>query len=284
MHSITSHASLGDPKYGGALFLLPREIRDKIYGLLFKGHYRQAWILHPPHHVSIACIPNYDQSDFSVLRLSKIIGSEATEILYSDSVFRFIMSEDSLYYDIKSDLDCLKEVVPLIKNIIFDVDTPRLNMGDWVYEPSTNYMMRILEGIDARRQSLQVRMLDCNYRMLEESILANLCRRLKTFVGFRSVTVEVLPVDWLPRIVYHFGDDAKKGRKMEELISLIKLVVAEELEPAFGPAVSGFKSDTGDTRIPDSSLSSFGGTSLVGFLNFHPGRHLARKDTAEEQG
>lgn len=48
MLSITSHAALGDPKYGGALFLLAREIRDQIYGLLFQGRYRTACVLQHP--------------------------------------------------------------------------------------------------------------------------------------------------------------------------------------------------------------------------------------------
>lgn len=282
MSSIMGHASLGDPQYGGALFLLPREIRDEIYGFLFKGRYRAAWILHLPH--TKLRIPNYDQSDFSILRLSKAIGSEATEILYSENVFRFIMSERPGYFVIKPDLDCLKGVVPLIKNVILDVDTYKLSAADRVFEPSRNCTMRFLEGIDVRRQSLHVRMLGCCNTLLEGSTLASFCHRLKTFVGFRAVTVEVLPGGWLLKIDYQSGDDFKIGREMETLMSRFVLAVAEELEPAFGPAVSGFKYDTGDTCIPNPSLSSFSGIRQVGFLSFHPGRHSVRKDAADEQG
>ena len=282
MSSITGHASLGDPKYGGALFVLPREIRDKIYGLLFKGRYRAAWIAQPLH--TELRIPNYDQSDFSILRLSKTIGSEATETLYSENVFRFIMSERPEHYVIKPDFDCLKGVVPLIKNVILDVDTYTLNAADCLYEPNRNCPMRILEGIDVRRQSLHVRMLGCREILLEGSTLASFCHRLKTFVGFRAVTVEILPRHWLLKLDYQSGDDFMCGRESETLMSRFILAVAEELEPAFGPAVSGFKYDTGNTCIPNPSLSSFSGFRQVGFLSFHPGRHSVRKDAADEQG
>ena len=285
MSSTTNRAPLGNPKYGGALFLLPREIRDYVYRDLVKGHYLGPTRLPRYNSNGIDLVLNFVKPDFSILRVSKIIGSEAKETMYSESVFRLIISSDTFQDWVpRPDHDCMRNVVPLMKNVVLDVETWSLDMVDRMGQLEYDILIPILRGSDSRCQDLRVRMLGCSQFSLQGNKVANFCHQLKAIHGLRAVTVEVLPMYWMVDAHhYYYLDDPDKGRSTRQLVSRITRAVAKELEPAFGPAVSGFKSDTGHLPIPNCCTLSLEGISLVGFLNFHPGRHSVEKHVADEE-
>ncbi|KAF6229506.1 hypothetical protein HO173_011546 [Letharia columbiana] len=86
----SSRIPLGDSEHGGALFTLPREIRDEIYRLLVKGRHCVFLPSEPVHGDTLTDgIDKFDKHDLVILRTSKAISREAHEILYSESIFRY---------------------------------------------------------------------------------------------------------------------------------------------------------------------------------------------------
>lgn len=67
----------------------------------------------------------------------------------------------------------------LMENVILDIDILELSVVD-LFELSRDRIMRILEGIDVRRRTLQVRMLGCCDKFLKETTLASFCQGSKT--------------------------------------------------------------------------------------------------------
>ena len=80
------YSALGDPKHGGALFILSREVRDEIYRLVVKKRY----VIHITRWND--SIPSRGKHNFAILQVSKAINHEASDILYAESVFRISMN------------------------------------------------------------------------------------------------------------------------------------------------------------------------------------------------
>ncbi|CAF9929213.1 hypothetical protein IMSHALPRED_007857 [Imshaugia aleurites] len=83
---------LGDSKHGGALLTLPRQIRDEIYRLLVKGRY----LVHRQSNTEPGVSflkggTEFDEPDLVILQISRLISSEAQDVLYSESIFRYII-------------------------------------------------------------------------------------------------------------------------------------------------------------------------------------------------
>ena len=280
---MTSHVKLGDSKHGGALFLLPREIRDEIYRLLVKGSYLDTGCFYRCARKD--SYPRTDiRPDFAILQVSKSIGREATEILYSESVFRFIIKTGFHEEHILSlDLDRMKRLAPMIQNVILDVRS--FSVPDTFYEINMPVAVQSFGGLDITRRSLLVRMLSCSQLWFAGGGLPRICQPLKAFVGFRAATLEVVPASWLLPVLpinSSSTDDAKNGRETREIMARIAQAVAEELEPVLGPATSGFRSDAGNVPLPGPNLSRLRATNLVGYLEFPSNKNLVEDQVTKE--
>ena len=285
LSSMTSHVPLGDPKHGGALFLFPREIRDEIYRLLVKGSYLDIGcfnrILYPRTDV---------RPDFAILQVSKSIGREATEILYSESVFRFVLTTRTYGENILNpDLDRIKRLAPMIPNVIFDVYNSSmrdriLGTGDLWHAMNMAILAQDFGGLDIRRRSLLVRLLDCSKYGDGATRVSPVYQRLKAFVGFRAATVEVLPLESFlkPPPDSPSTIDAITCTKIKQRVTWITQTVAKELEPLLGPAVSGFRFDAGCSPLLGHNNLRARDPSLVGYLEFHPNKHTVDNQVVKE--
>ena len=277
MSSMTSHVPLGDSKHGGALFLLPREIRDEIYRLLVKGSY-----------LDTGCFYRYVYAhteaplDFAVLQLSKSIGREATEILYSESVFRFVISEMSFgEHILPADLDRMERLAPMIQNVILDV---RFDKQNTFYEMNMGIALQTFGGLAIRRRSLLFRMLRGSMSCTDWKDLSRICQQLKAFVGFRTVTVEVLPVVsvFRPPLDSSSTNEVMRFAKIKKKVIRAAQAVAEELEPVLGPAVSGFRFDAGNVPLLGFNFSEVYDPILISYLEFHSNKHTVDNQVVKE--
>ena len=280
---MTSYASLGDPKHGGALFLLPPEIRDEIYRLLVKGSYLDTGCFYQYSGKEFDARNNV-RADFAILQLSKSIGREATEILYSESVFRFVITTRLCEEHILiPDLDRMKRLAPMIQNVILDIR--KFDVPDPFYEKNMGIAVQNFGGLDIRRRSLLVRMLGCSKFWAKAKGLPRVCQQLKAFVGFSAATLEVWPEESLlsgPRTSPSTVVGAMIDRKTRKVVARIAQAVAEELEPVLGPAVSGSRFDAGNVPLPGLNLSRLGDPSLIGYLEFHSNKHSVESQVAKE--
>ncbi len=285
MPNTTGHARSGDPKHGGALFQLPREVRDSIYRLLVKGRYLAAW---PAlNSEGRPYIDNNTRLDPSVLRVSKVVSCEAADILYSESVFRFILCNRTFLFK----LDHLRKVAPKMMNISLDVDEwtaavveqhkplshiiPARNLKNKI-----SGMIDLFEGLEISRRNVHIRVLNCDPDTLENSEFTSFCQRFKVFVGFRTALVEVFSDNFvIYDPFYHRWDDAQSAREMRRVVNCLILGMKEQLEPTLGPATLGFKSDASNHPVPGRNVLHLDGTSLVGFLEFHPRQHAIDEST-----
>ncbi|CAF9933559.1 hypothetical protein IMSHALPRED_009392 [Imshaugia aleurites] len=283
MSNATSHTPLGDPKHDQALFRFPREIRDEIYRLLVKGCY-------------LACEEkNVDQAGLSVLRVSKSIGAEAMEILYSESVFRFFIDHD--HKDM--DREHLQRVVPRMRYVHLHLDGMLFDSADWFQtwgdkaptkrlEKQISAFIGLFEHVDINRQSLHVRITRCSaYLLWETSLFCTFCQGLKGLVVFRVANVEVILSSdflWKPQYTHYHGFDiTQKIKYARDLVGRVTHAVTKELGPEFGPPISGFKSDIGNVPMPKGeNLFCLGDTGLIGFLQFHPSEHLVKTSATEK--
>ena len=282
---MTSYVPLGDPKHGGALFVLPREIRDEIYRLLVKGSYLDTGCFYRyPDKGFLA--RNDVQPDFAILQLSKSIGREATEILYSESVFRFVITTRRIYEEdiLSPDLDRMKRLAPMTQNVVLDVDHS-FDRPDPFCEINMDIAVQNFGGLDITRRSLLVRMWQCSQSWFKEKGSTRVCQQLKAFLGFRAATLEVLPTIALllgPFIKFSEVDDGKYERNIRKEVARIAQAVAEELEPVLGPAVSGFRCHTGIVPLPNCNLKELLHRRLIGYLEFHSNKHSVENQVAKE--
>lgn len=319
--SNTVNAQLGDPGHGGALFLLPREVRDEIYRLLVKGRYLAKEPMdqyddpnggttnggksngeetNDKNKDNIDCeelLSEDEGPDFSIFRVSKFLSDEAKEILYSESVFRFVIDWNPPGDNEKAlgKVHRLKRVASLMMNVVLDVECPFFDTAEWfyghnteyaeTYERSMNFTMDLFQDMDIKRHSLHLRLLrtSTDFALWSTSfgrsnrrstVFRNICQRLKSFLGVHVATVEVmLARELLESSAYHGLDDTEQSRSARELVSRITHAIREELEPAFGPALSTFKSSARKMPTSEENLMRHDDVNLVGFLGFHPRKH-----------
>ena len=296
MSDVMDQALLGDPGHGGALFLLPREVRDEIYRLLVKGRYLETtWFYDYRYCKDRGDTREYTMADFSVLRLSKAIGREATEILYSESVFRFVVfSTDLEDYLVCPDLDRMKRLAPLIKRVILDILSWKLIIEDFAFRTRMVTAIRLFGGSDILCQSLQVRIMGLSrLDSLKAKMSAVVDSQLKAFVGFRTMTVEILvsrtePVQPAYELCYCKAMEpldvctSCAAKHIRYLLGHIVSEIAGYLDPTLGPTILRFKSDTGKVPVPNWNVSRLDNIGLVGSLEFHPSKYSVENTVTEE--
>ena len=80
----------------------------------------------------------------------------------------------------------------------------------------------------------------------------------------------------------HYGfDNTEPSKSARKLVCRITNSVAEQLEPAFGPAISSFKSNARNLPLSKGNILRLGEVDMVGFLEFHPGKHSVKEPVAE---
>lgn len=230
----------------------------------------------------------------AILRVSKVVGYEAAEILYSESVFRYVIDPWSATLGLVEETLCrLKKVAPRMKNVYIDVDGGlmesaaqsqsrghRLLAGG--FEKSSDLIIDVF-GDDTKRQTLHIRFSSCTPGMLEGTSFITICRRLRTLVGFRIANVEVTLLGEMDALyVEPEFDVTEPSKTARNLVRRLIHAVTEQLEPAFGPSTSGFRSDTGNVPTLEDQFLCLNDTSLVGYLQFHPEKHSATKSAIEE--
>ena len=299
MSNATSSAPPGNPKRGGALFKFPREIRDEIYRLLVKDRYL---VGKPSTLVSEADSKSLSKADvaenvrpgFAILRVSKVVGYEAAEILYSESVFRYVIDPWSATVGRVDEMLCrLKKVAPRLKNVYIDVDGGLMTYaaefgtrGHYLlaggFEMSSDLIIDVF-GNDTKRQTLHIRFFSCTPGMLGGSSFITICRRLRTLLGFHVANVEVTLLGEMDALYVEAEFDVTEPSKTaRNLVRSLIHAVKEQLEPGFGPSTSGFRSGTGNVPTLEDQFLSLNDTSLVGYLQFHPEKHSATKSATEE--
>ncbi len=298
MSNATSNAPPDNPKTGGALFQFPREIRDEIYRLLVKDRYlvgKPSILVTEDDKKSLGEIDVAEsvRPGFAILRVSKVVGYEAAEILYSESVFRYVIDPWSATVGLVDEVLCrLKRVTPRLKNVYFDVDGGLLDYAAQFqtgghhlltagFEKSSDLIINAF-GDDTKRQTLHIRFFSCTPGMLGGTSFITICQRLRTLVGFRVANVEVTLLGEMDALfVEPEFDVSEPSKTARNLVRRLIHAVTEQLEPAFGPSTSGFRSDTGKVPTPDGQFC-LNDTSLVGYLQFRPEKHSATKAATEE--
>ena len=287
MSSTTVHSQQGDSKQGGALFLLPSEIRILIYRFVVKGRYL---VDKPTRECEYSdSEPDLDRSAapyLSILHVSKSVSNEATAILYSDSVFRFVIR---LINNFDEEIWRLKKVASMMQNVILDVDTMSVEIANNYQTWGDDKYAKMLErswtrvdlfgGVDINRRSLHIRF--DGIPKATTTIMA--CQRLKNLAGFRVATIRVIPLRRFVEYPDHYGLDATEpGKGIRDWVCRCTKAIAGRLAPDFGPAIFGFKSDAGNASIGNGPLFSHGDINLVGWLEFHPRKYQAEESTEEE--
>ena len=181
----------------------------------------------------------------------------------------------------------------MMRNIDVAINGYSLERAEWIqmqYPPTRDYnakaeyaksLNRILdgtiglfEGVSIERRSLHIRFLRCYPSLLGSTHFSTICQRLKTLVGFRTVTIEVL--------LGQEYNDAKEITRGRELVPCITQALTKELQPAFGPAISAFNFSADTPPTTKHSLVDEGDLASVGSLKFHPVKQSVNKHAIEK--
>ena len=286
MSSTTSHISQGDPTHGGAVFRLPREIRDTIYRLLVRGRYSA--------NVEPNRSPPY--LDLSVLRVSKLISHEAMEILYSESVFVFVIDMNDHRTYLKAEkFSRLKRIAPLMKNIDIDIETPMFMSGKefcgrdtpiWddiarvrrrnKFERNRSSTIGLFESVGIERRNLHIRLfLNCPPCWFRSTMFSTTCQRLGRLLGFCNVTVDITTSNVL---LLRYGSPVI-DTMARDLLSRVTHAVTEELQPASGLAIPVSKFVIEPFPTPRRIFRDYGRTTFTATLSFHPGKQSVKLNT-----
>ena len=104
--------------------------------------------------------------EFSILRVSKVVSGEATEILYSESVFRFALANidfalhETGFLD-DEDADHVKKCAPMVKMFTLDINGMSIKWRGYILNGLMRQAIDFFGGIENRRRSLRVRILSC---------------------------------------------------------------------------------------------------------------------------
>lgn len=295
--SSMSEALQSNSNQGGALSQLPREIRDTIYRLLIKGRY-VSW------DDEYSCGPHtLTRPNLSILRVSQLIGHEAMEIMCSDSVFLF---DIDIYNRIDDYVDRMfsqmKRVSPMMRNVEIGIDGYSLERAEWIqmqYPPSRTHdakaeyakslkrtldaTMGLFEGVSIERRSLHIKFRYCCPSLLRSTHFRTICQSLKALVGFRTITMEIIPSrHMLFEERYYLLDDAEKTRRARELVPRITNALTEELQSAFGPAILAFNLSVDTPPTKGRGFVDGGDIASVGFLKFLPVKHSVERNATEK--
>ena len=235
--STTTYSTLGDSTYGGALFTLPREVRDEIYRFVVRKRY----IIYITRPGSDDPLPSTGKHELAILQVSKAINHEASDTLYAESVFRFSMNLK------------LFEAFPAPAHLANRMTNVELDFKSYTYNWEHTYAIidaatAGFADTDIRRNHLHIRFFECNPLVMTR-LLTHLSKALNAFISFRTVHIEVFSVcprylegreELLMDLFGFFGD-------LQELRKETSITIAQQilglLTPTLGPAETAVRGD-----------------------------------------
>ena len=241
---VSKFKPLGDRKHGGALFILPPEIRDEIYRLLLKRHYTIPYSEITKCHNRKNRDKKTVEPGLVILRVSRIISYEAQELLYAESTFHFTVDFGTYMGGLECPtLNRVRKVKIRIRGL-----TSQLDGYDAKYTPAV-YSHRIAAicrptidqfmGTKIRRDSCHIQF--CNFGdHIVFPLTTYLLPKFTAFNGFDTVLVEVLTKENYQQVAgkqrYHHGRNARQS--LTRMIESFGKIMTGTMEPNMGPAIS----------------------------------------------
>ncbi|CAF9929898.1 hypothetical protein IMSHALPRED_008030 [Imshaugia aleurites] len=230
--TISNPTSLGDPKNGGALFTLPRELRDEVYRLLVKRRY------------TVFGDPSHQEPDLAILRVSRAISCEAQKIFHSESILQYQINLQD--YDtvkaVKSSaqpINHMKKVKMLISGLEPKQARPfhrlrYLKHATKICAATINNFM----GGQISRDNCYIQFPDFNPDMIG-SLKTHILPTLAAFTGFRTLLIVVVLEDDLKadaqKEMKIFKETGSAGEILKGFGS-VRRVIRKAMEPTLGPA------------------------------------------------
>lgn len=229
--TISNPTSLGDPKNGGALFTLPREIRDGIYRLPVKRRYtvfgRDSMVAKP---------------DLAILRVSRAISCEALETFYSESTLRYSICLNDTTEVVKppaQPVNHMKNVRMLIRGL--EPNSARaIDQLRYLHHATKICAATIgsFTGTQILRDHCCIQIVGFHPDMIY-SLETHFLPTLAAFTGFRTLLIEVYLKDDLKadaqKEVKIFGETGAGG-KIIKGFELVRREMRKAMEPTLGPA------------------------------------------------
>ena len=258
----------------GSLAILPRELRDEIYGHFCKRYY------YFDGESVLPCRRQFPTGRFStwhsiknMTTLSTTIRREFLAILHANAVFKFAVpiGESSktrtrndipfvdqiknvrwiLYMWIMSDKTCIKHDVP------YDHLNRRIS--------NLTAGVSLFTGTDIARKSCVVELQFCTPRTIQ-ILQSPFFDGIKLLTGFKTVKVKLQAQkkDWCPKDALTYGGESESFRDRAAGFKIFLNAVKTALEPSLGPSIV-----TGGNRK--------GPFDFAWKLTFHPGDYVRSK-------
>ena len=231
--SSTSVNDIGDPYRGGVLFTLPREVRDEIYRHVFDGVFMWS---DPPSRIVIRKREKRtaakEKVRLSILRVSKAINFEASEIWLSESVFQFVP-----HFFSDPIIDLPAKLIDRMKNVKFNLHRIT-TLIDREYGVRMDYVREAVDTFTRAQAARQCLTLDFLYAELvveADKIVGLILEACKKMKSFRTVIVQID----VGEVLSVWGDislskmSAMTSRTLDRIEKKTMLI----LEPLLGPAV-----------------------------------------------
>ena len=233
MNPISTGTVLGDRWNGGALFTIPRELRDEIYRLVFKRQY----ILPEYCNDGGFSDTNLTKADMAILRVSRAVGYEAQELLYLESTFRVVAYFNPRIKDLKPPPQALHRVKKVEIVTLLPWHFSR-RVVDWSskIEEICEVILGNFTGTAIRRDSCHIQCGSLGSAYIFR-LMSHILPRLAAFNGFDTILMEASIEAIYKRIerqeLYGRG---RTLRKLTRHFEGFNQVVKDGMEPTLGPA------------------------------------------------
>ncbi len=232
----------GDPKHGGALFTLPREIRDEIYRVLVKGRHNVYFNVEDEEGGTFTKPTVLDKPDLVILQIPRAISHEAGEILYSESVFRYGMNfkASKVLQPPAHLVSRMKKVKMLVGNLTSRSDSRIYRDTHPSYIPRMTAIFKAtfdnFLGAQTLRDTCHVQLTDFEPGMTKQ-LSSYILPKLKDFTGFRTVLVEIcLEEKCLARVQWECSQSIGSEKKTIAKVGRVRWAIKNAMEPTLGPA------------------------------------------------
>ena len=232
--SLTNAIALGNAHHGGALFTLPRELRDEIYRLVVKGNY-VIWVLQGKTYTKAV---NTRESTFGILRASKAISPEASDIYYPESDFCFVIALG------QRQMICLPtKLTDRMKNVglsLIDTSISSLNRDSITFDHIHTICkagIAPFTGAHIARNDLYIRLF-CDGPDTIDMLRIHLFANLKALTGFRTVVIKVFDtISFRRKMNSAMVTEQEANESIYQMLTGISQEMKKTLEPTLGPAI-----------------------------------------------
>ena len=244
--TVSKHKRLGDRNHGGALFILPRELRDEIYRLLLKRYYTIFYSKPLKWQKSKTRDKKTYNPGLVILRLSRTISFEAQELLYAESIFHVTVDFGMNSVELKRPTQALNRVRKV--KITIKGLTPQFDGYDAKYSAAgLNHRIEAICGhtIDnfmgtlIRRDSCHIQLCEIGSHIVFP-LTSYLLPKFAAFNGFATVLVEVSTEkkneQSVPKQCYHYRRNSSQS--ITRILESFGTIVTGKMEPTMGPTIS----------------------------------------------